>query len=155
MAWRSGQDENLSTATTMSLAQILATAATVITILAFLAAVALPALDERNRRKFASREDMTGMRERLEADIKRAATAAERSGSLFVALDDRVGDLEEKAARIEERQTQQWERISEQMASTAKALDNAVARVENVTEAQHKLALELERLHRHTYKERP
>lgn len=118
-----------------------------------LAAVALLAMDERNRRKFLTRDEATGMRERLEADIKRSATAAERSGSLFVALDDRVGDLEEKAARIEERQTQQWERISEQMASTAKALDNAVARVETVTEAQHKLALELERLHRHTYKE--
>jgi hypothetical protein len=138
----------------MTFAQIAAAAAGTIPVLLFIAAIALPALDERNRRKFASREEMNGMRERLESDISRAATTAERNGNLFVALDDRVGDLEEKAARIEERQTQQWERISEQMASTARALDNAVARVENVTEAQHKLALELERLHRYAYKER-
>lgn len=126
-----------------------------VSLLGLLAVVMLLAMDERNRRKFFTREEATGMRERMEDTMKRNGAATDRNGNLFVALDDRVGDLEEKAARIEERQTQQWERISEQMASTARALDNAVARVENVTTAQHQLAIELERLHRHTYKERP
>lgn len=141
----------------MQFAQIIATEipwGALATVVLAVAAVALLAMDERNRRKFLTRDEATGMRERLEGDIKRNATTSERNGGLFVSLDDRVGDLEEKVARIEERQTQQWERISEQMASTAEALKDAVKRVESVTDAQHKLAIELERLHRHTYKER-
>lgn len=128
-----------------------------------LVSVFLPAMDERNRKKFAARsdvftgddktrfltrEDAEGMRERLEREQASIRTSCARNEGLFVALDDRTGDLEEKVGRIEERQAQQWERVAEQMASTAKTIDDVTRRLERMSEAQQEHALRLERLYR-------
>lgn len=79
------------------------------------------------------------------ADIERKV---ERNTGLFVALDDRVGDLEEKVGVLEERQAQHWGRISEQMAQTAKTIENVTERLERISQTQQDFALRLERNHR-------
>lgn len=136
---------------------------TLITIIVTVAGVALLALDERNRKKFAPREslfdasgdpkfvsrtDMSGFVARIDDRLDRKRREIERNAGLFVSLDDRVGDLEEKTALLEERQTLQWQRISEQMAATARSVDDATRRMEKISESQQSLALKLERLSR-------
>lgn len=118
----------------------------VLTVAGLVSAVLLLAMDERARRKFATREDVNGLTRRIDKDMDGLGRKAERNTGLFVQLDDRVGDLEEKAALLEERQSQQWERISEQMAQTARTIESVVARMERVSEIQQEFALQLERM---------
>lgn len=105
-------------------------------------------MDADGRPKFCSREDVNGLSQKLDERIERKRLMIERNAGLFVALDDRVGDLEEKAARIEERQTMQWERISDQMAQTARTIEDVARRLERISEMQQEHALRLERIHR-------
>lgn len=125
--------------------------------------IASMAMDERNRRKFATREEvigsdgkakfptreeMNGMGERIDKELRTLLHDCERNGAMFVKMDDRVGYLEGQAERMAERQTQQWERISEQMASTARTIDNVSKKQEDIAKMLHEFALELERTHR-------
>lgn len=119
-----------------------------VTIAVLMWGVALLAMDERNRRKFLTREESEGMRKRLEADLQGAQSGCARNEAYLVGIDDRVGDLEEKAARIEERQTQQWERISEQMAHTAETIRAVTAELKEISRMQQDHAIRLERMHR-------
>lgn len=139
----------------------------VLTFAGLFSAVVLLAMDERNRRKFATRDDLfgadgkpkycsrdavNGITQRFDKDIDALGRKADRNTGLFVALDDRVGDLEEKAALLEERQSQQWERISQQMAQTAKTIENVAGRLERISEMQQEHALRLERVHQNREK---
>jgi hypothetical protein len=112
-----------------------------------LGAVIVAALETRLRRVFTTREDADGMARRLDARLDRKAQLIERNVGLYVALDDRVGDLEQETTRLGERQTQQWERISEQMATTARTIERTAHEIQEVAKIQHALALELERRH--------
>ena len=114
-----------------------------LTLAGLIAAVVTLAMDERNRRKFQTREDATGMSQRIDTDIAKLEAKTQRNTGLFVQLDDRTGDLEEKVARIEERQTQQWERISEQMANTARTIENVTKELKAITDQQHRFAVEM------------
>lgn len=130
-----------------------------VTIGTLMLTITLLAMDERNRRKFSSREDVNGMRERLEKDIHavgvklteglaRKRALIERNAGLFVQLDDRVGHLEQTTSLLEERQTQQWGRISEQMASTARTIEGVTQRLERISEMQQDFAIRIERIQR-------
>lgn len=104
-----------------------------VTLAGLIVAVALLAMDERNRRKFLSREDADGMRKRLEEDLTAAEERQERMENMHVRLDDRVGAIETTVSRMDERQTQQWERVSEQMANTARTIDGVTKRLEAIS----------------------
>ena len=116
-----------------------------VTIGALLSGVTLLAMDERNRRKFASREEINGMRERLERDIAEVDRKVERNTGLYVAIDDRTGDLEEKTSLLEERQTQQWARISDQMAVTARTMETVTRELKEISGIIHEHAVQLAR----------
>jgi len=118
------------------------------------AAVLAAAAETRMRKVFVPREDFDGfkghfrekqteVKDRLDYKAKKI----ERNVNLFVSLEDRVGDLEQKTALIEERQTHQWERISERMAATALTIERVAKEMEEVGKTQNRLALELERRH--------
>lgn len=119
-----------------------------LTLAGLLVAISLLAMDERNRRKFLTREDGDGMGKRLDGEVVGLRRECERTSGLFVSLDDRVGHLEETTGRIEERQTQQWERISEQMAHTAETIRDVTRELKEISRMQQEHALRLERLHR-------
>jgi hypothetical protein len=110
--------------------------------------VLMMAMDERNRRKFATREELTGMVERIEKDLDGIGRKVGENRLHAASLDERVGHVEEKAALLEERQTQQWGRISEQMAATAVTLRDVMKEVKSVADTQNALALRMERLNR-------
>lgn len=109
-------------------------------------AVTLLAMDERNRRKFLTREDATGMSKRIDTEMGTIRHDCERTSGLFVSLDDRVGILEGQATKLEERQSQQWERISEQMAHTAETIREVTKELKDISRMQQEHALRLERL---------
>lgn len=121
----------------------------VVTLALAMAGVFLYALDERNRKKFLTVEAGASDKESLQKDIDGIGRKVERNTGLYVALDDRTGDLEEKVALLEERQTQQWSRISEQMSQTAATLRDVMVEVRAVASLQHSLALRMERLDAH------
>jgi len=112
-------------------------------------------LDKNGDLRLVTKSELNGMAQRIEErfggvkdrlDYK--AKKIERNVGLFVSLEDRVGDLESKTALIEERQTQQWARISDQMASTARTIENVGKKMEEVSGMQQRLAVELERRHK-------
>lgn len=126
-----------------------------------LSVVLLLAMDERNRRKFAvksdvctadgkyrflSREDAVGMSQRFDTSLAELGRSVDRNSHLFVSLDDRIGTLEGQTARIEERQTQQWERISAQMASTAETIKQVTSELKDISRMQQDFALQMERM---------
>lgn len=118
----------------------------VVTLALALAAVLGLAMDERNRKKFTSVEDHKKDIDSINGDLNEMGRKIERNTGLYVAIDDRTGDLEEKVALLEERQTQQWSRISDQMSQTATTLRDVMKEVRHVTQIQHDLALKMERL---------
>jgi hypothetical protein len=111
------------------------------------AGVLLAALETRLRKVFATDKDMTGATQRIDGELTKLHRKTERNAGLFVALDDRVGDLEQKTSVLEERQTQQWGRISEQMSSTARTIERVAQEMREIAGMQQSLALELERRH--------
>lgn len=131
--------------------------------LGVVSAVLLLALDERNRRRFATREDVygpdgralrpsreevQGIIDRIDVRIDAINTACERTSNLFVSLDDRVGQVEGDMAIVKERQTQQWQNISEQMSRTARTLEEVTKDLRIISEKQHAFALDMERARR-------
>ncbi len=96
--------------------------------------------------RFLTRDDAIGMSQRLDARDADLERKTERNAGLFIQIDDRTGDLEEKVARIEERTTQQWERISEQMAATAANTREATKELKHIAGTVQELALRLERM---------
>jgi hypothetical protein len=119
-----------------------------VTFAGMVAVIVLLAMDERNRRKFLTREEAEGMSKRFDANLSAKRAGIERNAGLFVALDDRVGDLEEKVGKIEERQTQQWERISQQMGHTADTIREVTKELKDISRMQQEHALRLERITR-------
>lgn len=119
-----------------------------ITIGVLMLSVALLAMDERNRRKFITRDEANGMRTRIEEKVDRIEKSCERNNTLYVMLDDRTGDLEEKTSLLEERQSQQWERISEQMANTAATIREVTHELKEISKMQQDHAIRLERNNR-------
>lgn len=147
----------------MSWGEILTVAGTVAALLGVVAAALLPAMDERNRRKFAAieavqtpdgkpkcatREELQGAVERLEELTRRNRTSVERNDSLVVALDDRVGRIESTSTRLDERQSQESRRVSEELARTSETLREVMVEMKSISKTQQELALRLERLFR-------
>jgi hypothetical protein len=131
---------------------------TLITIGVLMLSVALLAMDERNRRKFTTREEMQGMNSRIEKDLNGLSTKIteglerkriliDRNAGLFVSLDDRVGDLEQATSLLEERQANNWRHIAEQMSSTAETIKEVTKELKELSRSQQEYALRLERLH--------
>lgn len=107
----------------------------VIGILVTIGSVGLLALDERMRRKFAARDDLNALGKKVDANQ-----------TLFVQLDDRVGAVETEMQVMQERTTQQWERISERVEEAARTMDSVTLRLERMAEKQEQQAIRLERL---------
>lgn len=91
--------------------------------------------DSSGAKKFATAADLNGIGRKVGEQQRELAS-----------LDDRYDALDKRISLVEERQTQQWERISEQMASTARTIEGVTQRLERVTEIQQQQALRLERL---------
>lgn len=91
--------------------------------------------DSSGAKKFATAVDLNGIGRKVGEQQRELAS-----------LDDRHDALDKRISLVEERQTQQWERISEQMASTARTIEGVTQRLERVTEIQQQQALRLERL---------
>lgn len=111
------------------------------------AAVVLLAMDERNRRKFQPREEAESSLKRVHRRIDENCNRSEGTVRLVASMDDRVGVLESRAERIEERQAQHFERISEQLAATARMNDQTAQRLETMGGQLQEMALRLERIY--------
>jgi hypothetical protein len=135
-------------------------------IAALLVGVALLAFDERARRKFASKEDICkpdgtakflrkddfeGFSKRMDKTLTEIERKIEMNTGLYVKLEDRTGDLEGKVILLEERQTQQWLRISDQMAATAVTMKEITRELKQISESHQQYALRLERLQGHNH----
>lgn len=119
-----------------------------LTIGSMMSGITLLAMDERNRRKFWSREDEQIMSKQRDEKLTELDRKVERNAGLFIALDDRVGDLEEKTALLEERQTQQWGRISDQMSGTARTMEHVTSELKEISRIIHEHTVLLARSRR-------
>lgn len=111
-------------------------------------AVVLLAMDERNRRKFLTRDEADGMRDRIEKDLRIVHEACGRNEALFVALDDRTGDLEGRTSLMEERQSQHWERWGEEARSIMATVREVASDQKETARMMQDIALRLERIRR-------
>jgi len=108
----------------------------------------LAALENHMRREFLPREEAKGMSDRIDDNLDDMREDVERNARVLLTLNDRLGEVEAQAGRIEERQTQQGERTGEQMARVAETINNVTTRLEKITAAQQDFALQMERLRR-------
>lgn len=88
------------------------------------------------KEKYCTRESVNGLGQRVDRDIADVNRKADRNAGLFVQLDDRMGALEGRVSLLEERHTQQWGRIADQMAATARTIEDVVKRLEVVSKEQ-------------------
>lgn len=116
----------------------------VLTLMTLLSGVGLIAMDERNRRKFVAKDD--GSLDRVHHRIDVEADRVQGLISLHASLDDRLGDTERLLARMDERQTQHWERISKELHTTAVTIRDVMVKVESVSSQQMELAGRMERM---------
>lgn len=105
----------------------------VVFVLSLILSIALLAMDERNRRKFLTREESKGIVNRMDEANVTCRQNVEAFERMCLVLNERTGTLEEKVAVLTERQTQQWDRISEQVAETMKRVEDVVRRLEVVS----------------------
>lgn len=145
----------------MTWQDILKVAGTFVAILAVFVPIILLAMDERNRKKFASKStvcdekgdprflskhDASGWSARLDEERRGMQKELDSYKELYVRLDDRVGELEAKVAVMEERQLQEWRQITKEMSQVAETIKSVATQMTNISEGNQKLALTLERM---------
>ncbi len=108
--------------------------------LALLIAVLLLAMDERNRRKFPTRDEMNGMRERLEKDLGAVKHSCERTESFSVQLDDRQGESERHIALLQQRQDHDSKVVAEKLAEAGRSMENVMSQIRQVQHEQARIA---------------
>lgn len=96
--------------------------------------------------KFVKKEELEGFVRRIEESLRNVDNKVERNTMLYVKVEDRTGDLEGKVILLEERQTQQWERISIQMAQTADTMREIALELKEISTSHQEYAIRLERL---------
>lgn len=96
----------------------------------------------------ATREDLAAMRSYVDGRLDRKRRDLDTQSSLIVSMDDRLGVVETRVERLDERQTQQWSRISDQMAATARMNESTAQRLEQMGSQLQDLALRMERIQR-------
>lgn len=108
------------------------------------------ALENRLRGTFVLRDESRAATERVHDRLDRKRKEIERAVGMVVSMDDRIGVVEGKVERMDERQSQHWERISEQLTRTAAMNDSTSRRLEQMGEQLRDLAIRLERIKRAT-----
>ena len=126
-----------------------------------IAVILIAALRESLRRDFASKDVVMGpdgqprflpkdeAKESFDLLHKRIDTnkaQVEAITGLFRTVDDRAGAIEERLARMEERQTQQWGRVSESLANTARTNSAITRKQEEMGRMLSELAIRIERI---------
>jgi hypothetical protein len=98
----------------------------------FVFAVLFLALVERLRRTFATRQDLNGLGERVNA-----------LQTLYTQVRETVDENRDRVMAVETEQKHQWERVAEQV---IRPLERITEKLENVTEAQAAQAAALEHI---------
>lgn len=102
--------------------------------------------DENGTPLFPTRPEMNGMSKRRDEQIAELSRRLDSHGSMLIAHNDRITDVDTKLKLMEQQQAQLWGQISREIASSAAALADATLRLERVSETQNTLALRMERL---------
>lgn len=134
-----------------------AVASTLATV-AVVSPILLYAMDERNRKKFASRnsvcdangdprfltrEDASGLVKRIEEQISTVDRTIQQTSQFVFSHNDRIADLEQARARLEAANTAQSQQTATQMQQIAETLRGVTKEVQAIVRDQRDLAIEL------------
>lgn len=87
-------------------------------------------------------KDVNGLSERIDDKFKINTGRIDAFNNLYVALDDRLGVVEADSILMKERQSQQWERVTESLERTSDTMDSVTVRLEDLTKQLHSISLE-------------
>lgn len=104
--------------------------------------------DEADRPIFVDRDEAKSAIERVHRRVDEQDKRADSVVGLVTGMDDRIGVVENRIERLDERQAQHWERISEQLSTTAKMNDETSRRLEAMGERLSTLAIRIEQIQR-------